>query len=142
MSGGHQMLLGGAGAGALINAQGASAFDSAISPSNPSCAVSFNSSGTCTKTGDSGHTTFTWLLGGSAASYDIRFQGTVTGIGGTVGGVTLGTWYNLGSTRSINFTKTSGIGVSDFNGTYDIALTTTATPIKSGSISLGVSRDS
>ena len=125
---------------AAVNAQAAYASDSVLSPSNPFCSITFNAAGTCTRSGDSGHATFSWLLGGAASAYDIRFTGTFSGAA-TLGGLALNTWANLGTNRQITLTKTSGVGSGSLDGSYEIALAGTTTPIASSSLDLTVVRD-
>ena len=124
---------------AAVNFQAASAADSVASPTDSHATLNFNNTGTVTGSGNGGSSSFTWLLGGAAADYDIRV--VVTGDTGSMTGSALSTWLNLGTTRSWTLDDLSSAGVGNaVTGTYEIGLTGTATALGSASFDLAAEK--
>lgn len=140
MSGcGNLMMSGGAPPVATGAAAAAFAGDTENAPSNAVATISFNSSGTQTCIGNGFLSSFTWLLSGAASAYDIRFN-TASVVGtATLSGTALGSFVNMGTTRSITLTTVLN-GVSSFDSTYDIAFTGSTVPIASGTLALDVEK--
>lgn len=88
--------------------------DFSLAPADAYAEIKFNSSGTYTNTRGAGGI---WKFTGAAGDYDIRFTYT----GGSIG-LTSGTWYNLGTTRTASLSQSTG-GVNSANGTIDIRRT-------------------
>jgi len=145
MSGCLNMLVG--NSGSPINAQACSASDTETSPANPVATITFESTGLVSSAGNGASTAFTWLNIGAASAYDIRFNGTVTGTGASLSGTgtPVGSFYNLGSNRSITLTRTGPGGSSNSlggTGSYDICYAgVPANIIASGTLALSVTKD-
>lgn len=91
---------------AAVNLLGLDPSSTVLSPADASATYSLTSAGLETATGSSSNT---WLLAGSAASYDVR----ATLNSGALTSGTTGSWLNLGTTRSWNVTRTSNVDGTD-----------------------------
>jgi len=132
------MMLIGAGA-APVNFQACDVSDFELSPTNGVAAIQFTSAGVVNETGNTGGAApaFTWLRTGAGADFDIRVS--LTGDTGSLVG-TLGTWQNLGSTRSWQLTAT-GATVRTVTGSYEISRAGMDSPLGSAGMTMSAVSD-
>jgi hypothetical protein len=134
-----QMLLGGADTGAVLPSAGLTVTDVEIG-ANADAIINFNNTGTYTSTGNASAPSGTWKNTGNASDYDIMF--TVSS-GAVTGGDSVGSWINLGTSRSWSVTDAvAGGGAVAASGTVYISRAGAAAAIASCSLSLSATRSS
>lgn len=104
------------------------AYEDTNYPFDVTAGFTISSAGTYTHGGSNP----TWLLSGSASSYDLYLTSFS---GNTPSGLSANTAYNLGTTRSMSLTQT-GNGIKTFSCTLEIRDTGTSTVRASGSLEL------
>lgn len=131
------MLLGAGAGGAQLPAS-LSVIDSRISPTNSTASITFSNAGTYSSVGNGSAPSGTWMLYGSGADYDIRFD--VTGGALTTG--SNGVWENLSVARSWSCTDTTVNGVSNqASGTLQIRRAATGQVVASCPLSISATKD-
>lgn len=100
--------------GAYLPDEGIAAIDFTVSPIDAYAEILFGNNGNYSYTGGGFGQ---WKVTGAAADYDIRFTYTGDNIG-----LTSGTWYNLGTTRSASLSQ-AVVGSKNASGTIAIRRT-------------------
>lgn len=131
MTGIHMMLMSGV---TQVNVVGGSFESTRTSPTDSIVKYQLTSGGLEQYDDMAGYTTFnTWLLSGSASSYDVR----ATVVSGSVTSGTTGSWLNLGTTRE--WTRQNTLDIESSQQvvlTIELSLAGAATPIDSATVTL------
>lgn len=107
------------------------ASDFALSPADAYAYIEWDNDGTFDRS--NGADQFNWLVGGSAADYDIYL--TATGDGLHSSSSTRDTWHNMAINQSLALSNT-GLGVKSASGTYQIRHSASSTVVATGNWTL------
>lgn len=132
MSGILNMQLG-RGSPFQLDAQAASSFDSEISPTDATASIGFQTDGSVTELNAAG---FQLVVSGDPSLLEVF----VTGTGTTPSGSAVDTWLGLGTARTFSVTET-GLGTTQFNGTYSIRVAATGQVLATASFTLNATVD-